>query len=64
MAAGQPAQERRSQIVSRTDAMRSRRYAARKRTNIIATTLALGAMSFGLFWLGWILWETLRLGRG
>ena len=39
-----------------------RRYNSRKRTNIIATSLALGAMSFGLFWLGWILWETLRLG--
>jgi phosphate transport system permease protein len=48
--------------VSATDVMRARRYSSRKRTNIIATTLALGAMSFGLFWLGWILWETLRLG--
>lgn len=48
--------------MSQTDAMRLRRYNSRKRTNIIATTLALGAMAFGLFWLGWILWETLRLG--
>jgi phosphate transport system permease protein len=62
MAAGQPAQERRNQIVSHTDAMRLRRYNSRKRTHLIATSLALGAMSFGLFWLGWILWETLRLG--
>jgi phosphate transport system permease protein len=48
--------------VSQTDTLRLRRYNSRKRTNIIATTLALGAMAFGLFWLGWILWETLRLG--
>lgn len=48
--------------MSRTDALRLRRYNSRKRTNLIATSLALGAMSFGLFWLGWILWETLRLG--
>lgn len=48
--------------MSHTDALRLRRYNSRKRTNLIATSLALGAMSFGLFWLGWILWETLRLG--
>jgi len=34
----------------------------RKRTNAIALTLSLAAMGFGLFWLAWILWETLRLG--
>jgi phosphate transport system permease protein len=33
-------------------------------TNAIALTLSLGAMAFGLFWLTWILWETLRLGLG
>jgi phosphate transport system permease protein len=38
------------------------RHRARKRTNAIALTLALGAMGFGVFWLIWILWETLRLG--
>jgi phosphate transport system permease protein len=27
-------------------------------------TLSLAAMSFGLFWLVWILWETIRLGLG
>ena len=48
--------------MNRTHAMRLRRYNSRKRTNIIATSLAMAAMSFGLFWLGWILWETLRLG--
>jgi phosphate transport system permease protein len=26
--------------------------------------LSLAAMSFGLFWLAWILWETIRLGVG
>ena len=43
---------------------RSTRYAARKRVNQIALTLSLGAMAFGVFWLVWILWETLRLGLG
>ncbi|MDR2260097.1 MAG: phosphate ABC transporter permease PstA [Azoarcus sp.] len=37
-------------------------FARRKRFNQIALTLALGAMLFGMFWLAWILWETLRLG--
>ncbi|MEO5881017.1 MAG: phosphate ABC transporter permease PstA [Caldimonas sp.] len=40
------------------------KHAARKRTNAIALTLALAAMSFGLFWLTWILIETVRLGLG
>lgn len=44
--------------------LRSARFASRKRTNIIAMTLSLGAMAFGLFWLFWILWETFRLGLG
>lgn len=48
--------------MSATDAARLRRYNSRKRTNRVATALSLAAMSFGLFWLGWILWETLRLG--
>ncbi|MBA2722664.1 MAG: phosphate ABC transporter permease PstA [Methylibium sp.] len=39
-------------------------HAGRKRTNVIALTLALIAMSFGLFWLIWILVETVRLGVG
>jgi phosphate transport system permease protein len=34
----------------------------RRRTNAIALTLALGAMAFGVFWLIWILFETVRLG--
>lgn len=39
-------------------------YARRKRTNRIALALALAAMAFGVFWLVWILWETVRLGLG
>ncbi len=42
--------------------VRVQKFATRKRVNIIATTLALIAMSFGLFWLFWILIETVRLG--
>ena len=42
--------------------VRVQKFATRKRVNIIATTLALMAMSFGLFWLFWILFETVRLG--
>ncbi|MFE8645308.1 phosphate ABC transporter permease PstA [Sphingomonas sp. NCPPB 2930] len=40
------------------------RYAARKRVNGIALALSLAAMAFGVFWLVWILWETVRLGVG
>ncbi len=36
----------------------------RKRVNAIALTLALAAMAFGVFWLVWILVETVRLGVG
>jgi phosphate transport system permease protein len=43
---------------------RLRKHAARKRVNAIALTLSLLAMSFGLFWLVWILFETVRLGVG
>lgn len=41
---------------------RQARYAQRKFVNRIALTLSLMAMSFGLFWLFWILFETIRLG--
>jgi phosphate transport system permease protein len=36
----------------------------RKLTNQIALLLSLSAMAFGLFWLIWILFETVRLGLG
>ncbi|MFZ3083601.1 phosphate ABC transporter permease PstA [Rhodoferax ferrireducens] len=38
------------------------RYAQRKLVNRVALTLSLLAMAFGLFWLAWILFETVRLG--
>src|ERR1700712_329805 len=44
--------------------MRATRFATRKRVNQIALTLSLAAMAFGVFWLVWILWETLRQGVG
>jgi len=43
---------------------RQARYASRKRLNNIALGLSLAAMAFGVFWLVWILWETIRLGIG
>ena len=46
------------------DAGRMRKHNGRKRINAIALTLSLGAMAFGLFWLAWILFETIRLGIG
>ena len=36
----------------------------RKRVNTVALTLAFGAMVFGVFWLVWILFETVALGAG
>jgi len=45
-------------------AARIRRAGQRRRVNIIALTLSLAAMAFGLFWLIWILVETIRLGLG
>ena len=44
------------------DQVRQARYAKRKLVNRIALTLSLLAMAFGLFWLCWILFETIRLG--
>ena len=43
---------------------RERRYNGRKRVNTVALALSLAAMAFGVFWLVWILWETVRLGIG
>jgi phosphate transport system permease protein len=43
---------------------RERRYLARKRLNLVALTLSLLAMGFGMLWLVWILWETVSLGLG
>ncbi|MBT9595910.1 MAG: phosphate ABC transporter permease PstA [Vitreoscilla sp.] len=46
------------------DAGRLAMHRHRKRVNALALTLSLGAMAFGLFWLAWILFETVRLGVG
>ena len=46
------------------DQQRLARYNSRKRVNQIALVLSLAAMAFGVFWLVWILWETVRLGVG
>ena len=43
-------------------AERERKYLRRKRVNQVALALSLVAMAFGVFWLLWILWETVRLG--
>ena len=53
-------------LISAADVNHARqaRYNSRKRVNQIALTLSLAAMAFGLFWLVWILWETVRLGVG
>jgi phosphate transport system permease protein len=46
------------------ETLRRRLHARRKLVNAVALTLALTAMAFGLFWLIWILIETVRLGIG
>ena len=46
------------------DAGRMALHRKRKIVNAVALTLSLAAMSFGLFWLIWILVETVRLGVG
>ena len=53
-----------SLVLSAADASRMGMHLKRKRVNVIALTLSLGAMGFGLFWLAWILFETIRLGVG
>ena len=45
-------------------ATRQAKFAQRKVVNRVALTLSLVAMAFGLFWLFWILFETVRLGVG
>lgn len=45
-------------------ATRLARHSSRKLVNQIALTLSLAAMAFGIFWLLWILVETITLGIG
>jgi phosphate transport system permease protein len=49
---------------SSVDSSRLKKHLRRKRINAVALTLSMGAMAFGLFWLFWILFETVRLGIG
>jgi phosphate transport system permease protein len=46
------------------DARRLAMHKKRKRVNAVALALSLGAMAFGVFWLIWILFETIYLGIG
>jgi phosphate transport system permease protein len=46
------------------DAARLARHRHRKTVNAIALSLSMSAMAFGLFWLVWILFETIHLGIG
>jgi phosphate transport system permease protein len=46
------------------DSSRLAKHQSRKRTNRVALALSLAAMAFGVFWLVWILVETVRLGIG
>jgi len=39
-------------------------HRSRKRVNALALTASLAAMAFGVFWLIWILFDTIRLGLG
>ena len=48
--------------MSASNCFRLARHKQRKRINAIALTLFLAAMAFGLVWLVWILFETIRLG--
>ncbi len=45
-------------------ASRLAKHKSRKIVNAVAMVLCMGAMAFGLFWLAWILIETIRLGLG
>jgi phosphate transport system permease protein len=40
------------------------KHRSRKRVNVVALSLSLMAMSFGIFWLIWILFDTIVLGIG
>ena len=50
--------------IATLDAGRLALHRRRKVVNALALMLSLGAMAFGLFWLIWILFETVRLGLG
>ena len=56
--------DRAAQPAGAVQAARLARHHRRKRVNAIALTLSSAAMAFGVFWLLWILFETVRLGFG
>ena len=51
-------------ISAAMSASRVAHHSRRKLVNRVALALSLAAMAFGLFWLLWILFETVRLGFG
>ncbi|MBY4896243.1 phosphate ABC transporter permease PstA [Cupriavidus sp. AU9028] len=51
-------------VAANSDEVRTRLQSRRRRVNFYALTASLLAMSFGLFWLAWILWTTISLGIG
>jgi phosphate transport system permease protein len=51
-------------ITSGLSAARLAKHRRRKLVNVMALSLSLAAMAFGVFWLIWILFETVRLGVG
>ena len=53
-----------SAVMPDANEARLAKFARRKMVNRIALVMSLGAMAFGLFWLAWILIETIRLGIG
>ncbi|KNH08860.1 Phosphate transport system permease protein PstA [Candidatus Burkholderia brachyanthoides] len=53
-----------NQDPARVEATRRKLQSRRRGTNAIALTLSLAAMAFGLIWLVWILYTTLKLGIG
>jgi phosphate transport system permease protein len=50
--------------IATLDPVRARLHQRRKLVNAVALSLSLAAMAFGLFWLAWILIETIRQGVG
>ncbi len=50
--------------ISAVSGSRLKMHMHRKRVNTLALALAFGAMVFGVFWLVWILYETIVLGAG
>lgn len=53
-----------NQDPARLQATRQKLQSRRRGTNAIALTMSLAAMAFGLLWLVWILYTTLKLGIG